>query len=357
MKFAQHLTRTVAWFPIVLAASPMLATPVMAQTQIQAAAASNVEGNPTFVDQDYILGPGDKVQITVFEYDEYTGEKTILPDGTIALPLVGSIEAAGLTAEQFAQSLTSRLQALLVNPVVTVELASLRSVSVNVAGEVRRPGPVKLEDATEVTDSTAQNLPTLSRALIVAGGITPNADIRQVAVTRRTSNGGSESIKVDLWNALTSADAAPESDMILQEGDSIFVPTLSADAQLDRRLIARSRFAPDTVRVRVVGEVTNPGEVQVPPDSTLSSAIAIAGGPTTDARLSKVAYIRLNPEGEVEREIIDLRNLTDNYQVQDGDVIIVPERSDTSIIDFAGRLFSPLGALLNILNGSTNLFN
>lgn len=355
MKVAQHLTRTVAWLPILLAASPILATPVVAQTQIQAAAPP-AGTSSNLADQDYLLGPGDKVQITVFEYDEYTGEKTILPDGTVALPLVGSVEAAGLTTEQFAQSLTARLQTLLVNPVVTVELSSLRSVSVNVAGEVRRPGPIKLEDATAVSDSTAQNLPTLSRALVDAGGVTPNADIRQVTVTRRTSNGGSESTKVDLWSALTSENATPESDMILQEGDTIFVPTLSADAQIDRRLIARSRFSPDTVRVRVVGEVTNPGEVQVPPDSTLSSAIAIAGGPTTDARLSKVAYIRLNQQGQVERESVDLRNLTDDYQVQDGDVIIVPKRSETSIIDFAGRLFSPLGALLNILSGSANLF-
>jgi polysaccharide export outer membrane protein len=184
---------------------------------------------------------------------------------------------------------------------------------------------------------------------MAAGGVTQDADIRQVTLTRATPNGGTESIVVDLWAAIASPDAP--SAVILQEGDSIYVPRLSADAQIDRRLLSRSSYAPETVRVRVVGEVTNPGEVAVPPDSTLSSAVAIAGGPTEDARLSRVAYIRLNEEGRVERETIDLRDLTDSYQVQDGDVIIVPKRTDASVLDIAGRVVGPLGAILSIFRG------
>jgi polysaccharide biosynthesis/export protein len=94
--------------------------------------------------------------------------------------------------------------------------------------------------------------------------------------------------------------------------------------------------------------VTQPGEVQVPPNSSLSSAVAIAGGPTDDARLREVAFVRLSPAGEIQRQEIDLRNLTDDYQVQDGDVIIVPKRGSASLIDLAGRVFSPLGVLLDL---------
>jgi polysaccharide export outer membrane protein len=207
---------------------------------------------------------------------------------------------------------------------------------------VRRPGSVELDDF-------AEGNPRLSRALVAAGGITQDADIRQVTIRRSIANGESQSITVDLWEAIVSNN--PVSDVILQEGDSIFIPRLSADAQIDRRLIARSSFAPETIRVRVVGEVTRPGEVQVPPDSTISSAVAIAGGPTEDARLSRVAYIRLNEAGQVETETIDLRNLSDTYQIQEGDVIIVPKRSDASIIDFAGRAFGPIGALMSVFRG------
>lgn len=305
--------------------------------------------NSRLAEQGYVLGPGDQIQLSVYGYDEYSGQKTILPDGTITLDLIGPVQAAGLTTEQLRQTLTTRLNQLLVDPVVTVALGQLRPVTVTVAGEVRRPGPLQLGNSDASTEAGASPLKTLNEALIAAGGVTQDADIRQVTLTRAVPNGGTETIAIDLWAAIASPDAP--SAVILQEGDSIYVPRLTADSQIDRRLLARSSFAPETIRVRVVGEVTSPGEVAVPPDSTISSAVAIAGGPTEDARLSRVAYIRLNEEGRIERETIDLRNLTDSYQVQDGDVIIVPKRTDASVLDVAGRVIGPLGAILSIFRG------
>lgn len=332
----------VRWLIPVVFISGTLTLPTVALSQVSVPSSSNAEIDSSFVDPGYVLGAGDQVQITVFDYGEYTGAKVILPDGTITLPLVGSLNAAGLTTEQLAQALTTRLQALLVNPVVTVELTTLRPVTVTVAGEVRRPGPTELQEL-----EGGGGVPTLSKALMAAGGITQDADIQQVTINREVANGESETITVNLWEAITSNDAA--SDVILQEGDSIYVPRLTADAQIDRRLIARSSFAPETVRVRVVGEVKSPGEIEVSPDSTISSAVAIAGGPTEDARMGRVAFIRLDETGQVQTETIDLRNLTDTYQVQEGDVIIVPKRDSSSLLDFASRLIPPLGFLLNLL--------
>jgi polysaccharide biosynthesis/export protein len=123
---------------------------------------------------------------------------------------------------------------------------------------------------------------------------------------------------------------------------------VAGDTTLDRRLVAQSSFAPATVRVRVVGQVTQPGEVAVPPNSSISSAVAIAGGPTSDAQLSRVAFVRLNSEGQIERQILDLRDLTDNYQIQEGDVVYVPKRGSSSLIDTAGRILSPLGLFFGI---------
>ncbi|GAB4383881.1 MAG: polysaccharide biosynthesis/export family protein [Elainellaceae cyanobacterium] len=333
----------VKWLIPVMFASGTLMLPTVALSQVNVPSLSSSEVDSSFVDPSYVLGSGDQVQITVFDYEEYTGSKVILPDGTITLPLVGSLNAAGLTTEQLAQALTTRLQTLLVNPVVTVELATLRPVTVTVAGEVRRPGPTELQELAEDGGS----VPTLSKALMAAGGITQNADIQQVMINREVANGESQTITVNLWEAITSDNAA--SDVILQEGDSIYVPRLAADAQIDRRLIARSSFAPETVRVRVVGEVKSPGEIEVPPESTVSSAVAIAGGPTEDARLGRVAFIRLGETGQVETETIDLRNLTDTNQIQEGDVIIVPKRDSSSLLDFATRLIPPLGFLLNLI--------
>lgn len=299
---------------------------------------------------DYILGAGDELTITVFGYEEYnTGATVVEPNGTIALPVMGTMVVAGKTPEAVAQELTARLNYYLVDPVVTVTITSLRPLFVTVSGEVQRPGPIQLQSPdAEVNGDAPTQLPTLSSALVAAGGVTSHADIRQVRLRRSLPNGAETILDINLWDSLWSESSSE--NPLLQDGDTIFVPRLSADATIDPRLIARSTLAPDTVRVRVVGEVTQPGEVLVPPNSSLSSAVAIAGGPTVDARLSRTNFIRLNAEGVIERQEIDLSDLSDQYQVQDGDVIIVPKRNSSSILDFANRLLNPLNFIFRFLN-------
>jgi polysaccharide biosynthesis/export protein len=299
---------------------------------------------------EYQLGAGDKVVVNVLGYEEFLGEHTVLSDGTINIPLLGAVTVMGMTTGQVSTDLANRLQSYLIDPTVTVSLTTLRAVSVNVAGEVLRPGRVQLQS---LSDDSAPNPeertpPTLSAALDRAGGITQYADIRQVVVKRTNPDRTTQEMTVNLWDAIGSADAPPE--MILQDGDAIYIPRLASGQALNPRLLSRSSFAPDTVRVRVVGEVKEPGEVAVPPDSSVSSAVAIAGGPTQQARMGKVAFVRMTEAGEIQREILDLSNLTDNYQIQEGDVIIVPRRGTDSLLDAAGRIFSPLGVILNLFN-------
>jgi polysaccharide biosynthesis/export protein len=328
-----------------------LQEPVLAETQTALPPQSSVSPS------DYVLGAGDQIEITVYEYEEYTGPKVILPDGTIALPVVGSITAAGRTPDQLAQELKTQLQAYLVDPVVTVGLNTLRPIVVNVAGEVQRPGAFQIRSLTTITatrptagSATTRNqlerVPTVSSALVEAGGITPNADIRKVIVRRSMPGGETSTFTINLWDSLWS-EATPQ-DLLLQDGDAIFVPRIAAGEQVNRRLLARSGLAPSTVRVRVVGEVKEPGEIQVPPDSSISSAVAIAGGPTVDAKLDKVAFVRVNEQGQVERQTLDLRNLTDDQQIQEGDVVIVPKKGSSTVLDTLGRVVSPVGILLRI---------
>jgi polysaccharide biosynthesis/export protein len=315
-------------------------------------AAPSLPDSAVVVPTDYVLGIGDQLDVTVFAYEEFTGARTVLPDGSIIMPMIGNIPTAGKTTEQLAQEITVRLKTMLVNPVVTVNLTSLRPVVVNVAGEVQRPGTIQLRDASASNaavgvEQKPEQRPTLANALIAAGGITSNADIRQITLRRSASSEDAPPIVINLWDAIQSDRATP--GMVLQDGDSIYIPRLQVGEVVDRRLLARSQFAPATVRVRVVGEVKAPGEVQVPPDSSISSAVAIAGGPTEDANLREVAFVRLNELGQVEQQEFDLRSLNDTNQIQEGDVVIVPKRGSASFVDFAGRLLSPLGILLNLL--------
>ena len=329
--------------------------PDLPETEATSLRTMLIEGNAVSSDyassSSYLLGPGDRIEVTVYGFPEYTGPMSVLPDGTIVLPIVGKVNAAGKTVGQLTQELSVILDRVLVEPSVSITLDSLRPVVINVSGEVYRPGPVQLQETINVNQDAAAAYapPSISEALVEAGGVRRTADIRNVVVMRQLPDGETVTTEVNLWNALWSA-SLPE-EILLRDGDLVFVPRLSEGEFIDNHLLARSSLAPDTVRVRVVGEVTRPGEVAVPPNSSLSSAVASAGGPTDDAKLKEVVFIRMDDNtGEVTQEVVDLRNLVDTYQIQDGDVVVIPKTSTGSVLDFVARLVNPLNLLLNVFN-------
>lgn len=352
---------------LVLAPSLMsliLAVPTLAQTTEGATTAQGsipaqmTSGGGQLVAPNYILGPGDEIGITVYGYDEMAVQKVVLSDGTILMPLLNSVRVAGLTPDQLALQLERDLNNYLVEPDVSVSLLTLRPVEVTVTGEVQRPGPVRLRGLINSQQGGGNQpedaIPSLSTALVRAGGITRYADLRGIELRRFDGNGGSAPTVINLWDAISSGSMAP--DLVLQDGDTIYVPRL-ASGEVDQRLISRSSLAPETVRVRVVGEVVNPGEVAVPPNSSVSSAVAIAGGPTNDAELDDVVFVRMNEQGEIERYDMDLRNLMDDFQVQDGDVVIVPKDENLNLLDIALRALNPFGRAVDIVDTILELGN
>ena len=285
---------------------------------------------------DYLLGSGDQLAIEVVGYPEFSDTHVVLPDGTISIPLIGTVRASGQTLTSLSKAIEADLgSSYLVNPIVDLSLLTLRPISVTLSGEVHRPGPLELDSLQD--DGTG---PTLVNALIAAGGVTNFADIREITVRRPQVNGRTETIALNFWDSLVSEPTAV--NLMLRDGDSVIVPRLSPEDSIDRTLIARSTISPGTVRVKVVGEVKSPGEIEVTPDSSISSAIATAGGPTVDARLSKVTFVRMDEYENVTTQELDLRNLTDTIQVQTGDVIIVPKTGVSTGLDFAARLLNPL---------------
>ena len=337
-----------------LAIAIILGVTVPDQLPLQAVVVKSEQPQPIY--SGYLLGAGDQIEISVPGYQDFTGPRIILPDGTISLPVIGSVMAIDRTPDQLARELSVKLQSFLIDPVVTVSLSTLRPVVVNVAGEVQRPGSIQLRSLTTTLKTSGssvtsglEGVPTLSSALTEAGGVTRNADIRQVLLRRTLPGGQTTTATVNLWDAIWS-DKQPE-DLVLRAGDAIYVPKLPAGTQFDRRLLTRSRLAPATVRVRVVGEVTRPGEIQISPDSSLSSAIAIAGGFTKEAKPKEVQLIRLNDQGQIDTQPIDLTKLNDTLQVQEGDVLIVPEKGRSAFLRVLGQVLSPVGNLLNILRG------
>ena len=303
----------------------------------------------------YYIGPGDEVSITVVGYSEYTGTQPVLSDGTISLPLIGKVMAADRTPAQLKSRLAVLLNEVLVNPSVAVAVRSQRPVTVNIGGAVQRPGPVQLRNiqpSGEINQSrtvagvVSLQRPTITAALLEAGGVTAEADLRRVQLRRYSPDQNLPPVQVNLWDAINGE--RPARDLTLQDGDTLYIPKLANPNSADAQLMAKSSLAPRTVRVKVVGEVKRPGEVPVPPDGTLASAIAIAGGPTDKAKMKEVTFVRRLADGRIQEQKLDLDQMTDTIQVKDGDVLYVPKTSGDKAIDVAGRVAGPLGFILRL---------
>jgi polysaccharide biosynthesis/export protein len=292
----------------------------------------------------YLLGPGDRLDISALGYAEYTGSQIILPDGTITLPVIGRVIAAGKTTKQLSTELVQRLKPYLVAPDLNIRVSSLRPLLITLTGEVQRPGPVQLNSLGGASaggaGSSSSSAPTLSQAILLAGGITQEADIRGVILSRFQPGGAPINITLNLWETLRAPGGPP--DLLLRDGDTLHVPRARAVSEVDLQVLSRSSFSPRSIKVRVVGEVTAPGEKEVPPNTTVSQSVAVAGGPTRQANLAAVRYVRLLPNGVIEQKGVNISDLGDTVTVQNGDVIVVPPTDISKGSDILRQILDPL---------------
>lgn len=226
-------------------------------------------------------------------------------------------------------------------------------LTVAVVGEVNRPGTYTIVGGNTGSPGITLGLPTISRAIQIAGGIKPMADIRQISVRRVTKAGEDYTIPVNLWQLLQVGDF--NQDTVLQEGDTIIVPTASDVSPAEATELATASFSPDTIQVSVVGEVTRPGLVEVPPNTPLNQGLLAAGGfDHKRARKSTVELIRLNPDGTVSKQTIPIDftqgiNEQSNPILRDNDIIVVNRSGVARIADTIETPLSTFGGVFNVL--------
>ncbi len=300
---------------------------------------------------EYLLGTGDRLQISVFNAADYGGEFGVLPGGVLNLPLVGEVPVAGLTIQQASDVLSNRLQEYVRRPRVSLSLLAARPLQVAIAGEVNRPGAYTLlaEGPTEGRRDILAT-PTLTQAISQAGGITQSADIRDIVVARNqagaaNANASDREITVDLWQLLKAGQI--DADLPLQHGDRIFIPQVTALSLEDSVELASASFSPDEITVNVVGEVESPGSVLVPPNTPLNQALLSAGGFNIRARQSTVTLIRLNDNGSVAKQEIDINfeaglDGDSNPPLRPNDTIVVGRNGLTRVTDTLGTVLSPI---------------
>jgi polysaccharide export outer membrane protein len=232
-----------------------------------------------------------------------------------------------------------------------------RPMRVAIVGEVNRPGPHILTEETKeqtgVSSNSGQQIPTVTRAIQVAGGITQSADIRNIQVRRLTKAGAEQVIAVDFWQLLQAGDM--RQDLPLQDGDTVVIPLAKTITPGDATELASASFAPDKISVYVVGEVGRPGIVQVPPNTPLNQAILAAGGFNNRAKKGSVNFIRLNPNGTVTQRSIPVDfskgiSEANNPPLRSNDTIVVGRSTLAGITDTLGSVVSPIGGLFAIFS-------
>lgn len=315
----------------------------------------------SYLDETYALGSGDVIRVDIFNVPEYSADKGTYPvrvDGTIGVPLVGSVDVLGMTVEDVAQVLTARYAPLLTRPPrLTVTLVRARPVRIAVAGEVKRPGTYVIDFAGQTTanqDSfSGVQLPTLTEAIQASGGVTYQANVRDIEVIRPQRSGQNLVLRANLWDLIQRGDL--DQDLQLRDGDRVIVPIVTNPPESDSVQVARANFSPESMNVQVVGEVVRGGNVEVPANASLNQAILAAGGfKDPRAKTSSVELVRLNPNGTVERRTLqvslaDSPNEATNPILRPDDVVMVARNNVAVTADFLGLLLSPITSVTTIL--------
>jgi polysaccharide export outer membrane protein len=285
---------------------------------------------PTFVGaSDYVLGPGDELEISFWQDDRFDAVEQVRQDGTITIDIIGEIEAAGKTTLQLQDEIVRRMSRL--NKSITqavVRVTAYNYQYVFVTGQVNVPGKL-----------TFESIPDLVSVIQEAGWITDLGDLTRVTIIR----GGEASGLVETVDLATAIATAQVSSLpIVRRQDAINIP-LTATGVTSPDL---GRSGPVRNVIYVTGAVTTPGPVLFDENVDIYEAIALAGGPTEMADLKKVSV--LTKDGYYAQSLaMDLeqfakRGSPARYIIRPEDHIVVPFRR-------SGFLSSTLGATATLL--------
>ena len=305
----------------------------------------------------YLLGPGDGLLLTIFDAPELSGPLDILNDGTVALPLIGNVRLTGLSTSQASAWLTALYGKQLLRPQLLLKVVKPRPMRVALVGEVERPGLYSLTQAeasnVEGAAATITGLPTVVDAIQKAGGITLNANLREVTLQRRLP-GEQPRFKqttLDLLALLQQGDQLQ--NPFLFDGDTIRVGRADQPAA-DILEVAAANLSPQQIAVNVVGEVKAPGRVSVMAGTPLVQAVMAAGGLATwRGNKSNVELVRINRNGSATRERFTL-NLSQgasnvrNPPLRDGDTVIVNRTGLAVASDALNAVGQPLTSVANV---------
>lgn len=263
----------------------------------------------------YVIGADDVVNILMYGYSEMNQNFVVSRQGNIVVPLVGAIPISGLTLSQAEQRVRSKMATRYAglrnsefgpqNTYLRMTIQQVRTIRVNLVGEVARPGTYDVSSLT-----------TVYNMLYLSGGPTEIGSFRNIQLFRND-----KLIRtIDLYPYLLTG--LRKDDLNLQDDDVVFVPAYKT-------------------RVDINGEVKKPGLYEIQSGETLGKAIEYAGGFTEVAYRAKIQLIRLTDR---DRRLIDVDGSEVNtFPLQNADVVAVEQIMDryNNVVFVRGAVFRP----------------
>lgn len=256
------------------------------------------------VPANYVLGPGDEVNIQLFGKENEQHSLLVNRDGTILIPKLGPFNVATLTFSEMKKQLVEQIKRQVIGVDVSISMGQIRNMRIFVMGEAYKPGAYNVS-----------SLSTITNALFVSGGVTDIASLRNIQLKRE----GKLITTLDLYDLLNQGDSSD--DMQLQAGDVVFIPAVEKVVSVD-------------------GEVRRPAIYELKGEETLSEVIKLAGGklaPGFGGAISIKRYI----DGSQVQLTADLSD--PEVFISNGDSITVPKISPlvTNSVTLIGAVARP----------------
>lgn len=178
---------------------------------ILTATSRDAVASPSIPNDEFVIGVGDVLAINVWKEADISRVLPVRSDGRITLPLIGEVQARGLTAKQLEKETTDRLKEFVSDPEVTVIVQEIHSKNFNILGQVQHPGTFTLTHPVTVLD-----------AIALAGGFRDFAKTKSIYVLRQKSDGSTVRLPFNYKDAIKGN--APAQNIRLENGDTLFVP-------------------------------------------------------------------------------------------------------------------------------------
>ncbi|MDC0003189.1 SLBB domain-containing protein [Porticoccaceae bacterium] len=260
------------------------------------------------VSPDYLLGPGDNLEVLLFGNVNDSYSLAVGRNGAIDFPSLGPINVSGMTFSETKELLHKRITEQMLGVEASISLGELRSIQVFILGEAYKPGTY-----------TISSLSTITNALFVSGGVNDIASLRNIQLKRS----GKVIATLDLYDLLLRGDTAD--DLRLQSSDVIYIPSVRTTASVE-------------------GEVRRPAIYELKGETTVAELLELAGGTLPKAFQNGARISRINHSGFM--AVVDANLSTkegQNLKIDNGDLLTVGSVADHKelVVSLDGHVYHP----------------